>query len=83
MTEKNFEFLKISSRLIKTTAWTFLLFGLLQAVAILFRLDKTVHIGVGIVWIIVSGSIFFLCYLLALMADLLLEIWQFLKKERF
>lgn len=83
MTGKNIDLLKISSRLIKITAWTFLLFGLLQAAAILVRLDKTAPAAAGLVWIIVAGSIFFLCYLLALMADLLLEMWQFLKKERF
>lgn len=83
MTEKNFEFLKISSRLLKISAWTFLLFGLIQAIAILARLDKNTPIGVGFVWLIVAGSIFFLFNTISLMADLLLEIWQFLKKERF
>lgn len=83
MQAKNFKFLKISSRLIKISAWTFLLFGLLQAIAILARLDKNVPIGVGFVWLILAGSIFFLFNTISLMADLLLEIWQFLKKERF
>ena len=82
MMEKNYGFLRISSRLIKISAWTFLLFGLIQAVAILSRLDKNIPIAVGFVWLIICGSIFLLFNMVTLMADLLLEIWQFLKKER-
>ena len=72
----------ISSRLLKISAWTFLLFGLIQAIAILSRIDKSIPVAVGFVWIIISGSIFLLFNMVTLMADLLLEIWQFLKKER-
>ncbi len=79
---KNYGFLMISSRLLKISAWTFLLFGLIQAVAILSRLDKNIPIAVGFVWLIICGSIFLLFNMVTLMADLLLEIWQFLKKER-
>jgi hypothetical protein len=82
MIGKNYGFLRINSRLLKISAWTFLLFGLIQAVAILARLDKNIPIAVGFVWIIISGSIFLLFNMVTLIADLLLEIWQFLKKER-
>ena len=83
MIDKNFGLLKISSRLLKIAAWTFLLFGGIQAIAIFIRLDKNIPLGMGFVWCIISASIFCLFYLITLMADLLLEIWQFLKKERF
>ena len=82
MMGKNYGFLMISSRLLKISAWTFLLFGLIQAIAILSRIDKSIPVAVGFVWIIISGSIFLLFNMVTLMADLLLEIWQFLKKER-
>lgn len=81
--KRNLEFLRISSRLIKIAAWTFLLFGVLQAAAIFLKLDKSVSIGIGFVWLIVYACIFLFFYHVASMADLLLEIWQFLKKERF
>lgn len=81
--EKKYRFLKISSRLLKISAWTFLLFGLIQAIAILARLDRNIPIAAGFVWLIVAGSIFLLFNMVSLMADLLLEIWQFLRKERF
>ena len=83
MIEKKYGFLKMSSRLIKISAWTFLLFGLIQAIAIFARLDRNIPIGAGFVWLIVSGSIFLLFNTVSLIADLLLEIWQFLRKERF
>jgi len=83
MIEKKYGFLKMSSRLIKISAWTFLLFGLIQAIAILARLDRNIPIAVGFVWLIISGSIFLLFNTIGVMADLLLEIWQFLRKERF
>lgn len=83
MAEKKFGFLKISSRLIKISAWTFLLFGVTQAIAIFFRLDKSVSVGVGFAWLAVYGSVFLLFYHIGMIGDLLLEVWQFLKKERF
>lgn len=83
MTEKKYGFLKMSSRLVKISAWTFFLFGAIQAIAIFVRLDKNISVGVGFVWLIISGSIFLLFNTISLMADLLLEIWQFLRKERF
>lgn len=83
MAEKKYGFLKMSSRLVKIAAWTFFIFGLIQAVAIFARIDKNISVGVGFVWLILCAAIFFLFNLVGLMADLLLEIWQFLRKERF
>jgi hypothetical protein len=84
MREKDFGFLKMSSRLVKISAWTFFLFGIIQAAAIFTRLeDKAISAGIGFLWAAVSAAIFFTLYLISQSADLLLEIWQFLKKERF
>ena len=83
MIEKNSEFLKISSRLLKIIAWTFLLFGGIQALAIFVRIDKSVSIGVGCMWLIVCASVFLLLYHITLLGDVVIEIGQFLKKERF
>ncbi len=85
MKEKNFSFLIMNSRLVKIAAWTFFLFGIIQAAALFFtRLeDKAASAGAGFLWLAVSAAIFFTLYLISLSADLLLEIWQFLKKERF
>lgn len=83
MAEKKFWFLKTGSMLTKIAAWTFFLFGFIQALAIFLRIDKSISLGVGFVWLIVSIGIFSVFYLISLTADLLLEVWQFLRKERF
>lgn len=83
MIEKNSEFLKISSVLLKIAAWTFLLFGGIQALAIFVRIDKSVSIGVGCMWLIVYASVFLLLYHITLLGDVVIEIGQFLRKERF
>lgn len=73
----------MSSMLVKISAWTFFLYGIIQAAAILTRADMSASIGAGFVWLAICASIFFFLQLMGLMADLLLEMWQFLKKERF
>lgn len=83
MADKKYGLLKMSSTLVKISAWTFFLFGLIQAAAIFARLDKGVSVAAGFVWLAICASIFFFLQLMGLMADLLLEMWQFLKKERF
>lgn len=83
MADKKYGLLKMSSTLVKISAWTFFLFGIIQAIAIFTRADTSVSIGVGFVWLAIYASIFFFMHLMGLMADLLLEMWQFLKKERF
>lgn len=83
MVDKKYGLLKMSSTLVKISAWTFFLFGIIQAIAIFARLDKSASIGAGFVWLALCASIFFFMYLASLSADLLLEMWQFLKKERF
>lgn len=83
MIEKNFWFLKIGSRLIKIAAWTFLLLGIINGVAILISPSGNMPRWMGFCFIIIYSFGFLLVYLITFMADLLLEIWQFLKKERF
>jgi len=80
MKQKEFKFYKLSSRLVKIAAWTFLLFGISHGVG-LFFVGQARWLGVPMIVLYAFGV--FLIYLVAMIADLLLEIWQFLKKERF
>lgn len=75
--------LKMSSTLVKISAWTFFLFGIIQAAATFAGLDSSASVGTAFVWLALCASAFFFLYLASLSADLLLEMWQFLKKERF
>lgn len=82
MIEKNLWFLKIGSRLIKIAAWTFLLVGVISGIATLIAPSENMQRWMGFYLIVIYSFGFLLVYLITFMADLLLEIWQFLKKER-
>ena len=83
MIEKNFGFIKISSRLIKIAAWTFLLLGLTNGIATLIAPSGNIPRWFGVCFILICAFGFLLIYFITSIGDLLLEIWQFLKKERF
>ena len=83
MIEKNFGFIKISSRLIKIAAWTFLLLGVTSGMATLIAPSGNTPRWMGVYFILIYGFGFLLIYFITSIGDLLLEIWQFLKKERF
>ena len=83
MAERNFGFLRFSSRLIKIAAWTFLLLGVSSGIATLVAPAGNTPRWMGAYFIIIYVFAFFLVYFVTLIGDLLLEVWQFLKKERF
>lgn len=83
MIEKNFGFIKMSSRLIKIAAWTFLLSGLTSGIATLIAPSGNTPRWMGAYFILIYAFSFLFIYFIAFIGDLLLEIWQFLKKERF
>ncbi len=82
MLQKNYGLLKLCSRLVKISAWTFLLLGVFSGVGTIFGLGQNIPRWMGVPIILVYVFAFFLVYLIALIADLCLDIWQFLKKER-
>lgn len=83
MIKKDFNFLIFGSRLIKIAAWTFLLLGLASGIATIIAPAGNTPRWMGVYFIIIYIFVFFLVYFIASIGDLLLEIWQFLKKERF
>jgi len=83
MIRKDFGLLRLSSRLVKIVAWTFLLFGVIQGVGIIAGAAGGIPRWMGLFYIILYIGGFFFIYLMTMIADLLLEVWQFLKKERF
>ena len=83
MIQKEYGFLRLSSRLLKIAAWTFLLLGILSGIGTLFGAAQNIPRWMWIFIILVYVFGFFVVYVIAMIADLLLEMWQFLKKERF
>lgn len=75
--------MRLGSRLIKIAAWTFLLLGLSSGLATLVSPELNAPRWMGVYYILIYGFAFLLVYFIALIGDLLLEVWQFLKKERF
>lgn len=74
-------FLKISSVAVKIAAWIFLLLGVLAGVSLIFKVDATQPAWVGYVVIALYIFVFFFCYLIAKIADLLVKIIHEIKKE--
>ena len=75
--------MRLCSRLIKIAAWTFLLLGASSGIATLVSPSGNTPRWMGAYFILICGFAFALVYFITLIGDLLLEIWQFLKKERF
>ena len=74
-------FLKTSSVVVKIAAWIFLLSGILAGISFIFRFDSTQPAWAGYIVIAVYVFIFFFCYLIAKIADLLIKIIHEIKKE--
>jgi len=83
MGEKRFGLMRLCSRLIKVAAWTFLLLGASSGIATLVSPSGNTPRWMGVYFILIYAFAFLLIYFISLIGDLLLEIWQFLKKERF
>lgn len=75
--------MRFCSRLIKIAAWTFLLLGASSGIATLVSPTGNTPRWMGVYFILIYGFAFLLVYFISLIGDLLLEVWQFLKKERF
>ena len=78
---QHLEFLETSSAVVKFAAWIFLALGLVGGIAIIG--GKTPHYPVweGVIGLAVYVFFFFLFYLIAKMADLLVKIIKEIKKD--
>ena len=74
-------FLKASSAVVKVAAWIFLLLGLLGGVSILLGSVPGNPRWMGVIVLAVYLFMFFLFYLIAKIADLLVKIVNEIKKE--
>jgi hypothetical protein len=75
-------FLKISSLVVKTAAWIFLLLGLLTSISVLFgALPAGAPRWVALVVLAFYAFIFFILYFIAKTADLLVKVAAEIKKE--
>ncbi len=73
-------FLKTSSVVVKIAAWIFLLLGVLGGISFILRPDSTQPKWAGYIIIAVYVFIFFFCYLIANIADLLIKMIHEIKK---
>ena len=73
-------FLKISSAVVKVSAWFFLSLGIIGGIAILSGLSPEYPRWMGIVILILYAFFFFLFYLIARIADLVRNIIEEIKK---
>jgi len=74
-------FLKTSSAAVKVAAWVFLCLGLIGGVSIILGLAKGYSRLIGVVVLVLYTFFFFLFYLIAKIADLLIKIINEIKKE--
>lgn len=72
--QKYLGFLKISSIVIKVTAWIFLCLGLVGAASIMLGAVPNNPRWMGIIVLVVYAFIFFFFYLVAKMADILAKV---------
>lgn len=82
MIQKDAGPLKVVCGLVRIIAWVFFTFGIIHGLGIIFSVSQEVPKFFGLVTIILYGFGFLIVYLITLMAELLFEMWQFLKKER-
>ena len=73
-------FLKVSSIVVKTAAWIFLLLGILGGTTILLGRVPGYLPWVGLVVLAVYTFLFFFCFLIAKIAELLIKIINEIKK---
>ncbi|MDD5431561.1 MAG: hypothetical protein PHO70_01020 [Candidatus Omnitrophica bacterium] len=74
-------FLKISSAVVKITAWIFLVLGLISGVSIILGIVPGHSYWEGIVVLAVYAFFFFFLFLIAKIADLLIKIINEIKKD--
>ena len=71
---QHLRFLKVSSTIVKIAAWVFLFLGLAGGFSILFGLVPEQPRWMGLVVLAVYAFSFFIFYLIARIADLLIKI---------
>lgn len=74
-------FLKVSSTVVKITAWIFLLLGLLGGISVIMGKVPGNPPWKGVLILVVYVFSFFFLYLIAKIADLLIKIINEVKKE--
>lgn len=74
-------FLKTSSTVVKIVAWIFLLLGLLGLVSLFFNKELGYPASMVVLGSVLYIFLFFLIFLIAKMADLLVKIINEIKKE--
>ena len=79
--QEHLGFLKISSAVVKIADWIFLLLGASSAVAIILKKVPGYTLWMGLGNLVAYIFFFFLFYLIAKIADLLIRIINELKKE--
>ena len=74
-------FLKVSSVVVKIAAWIFLVLGAVGGVSVILGSTPGNPRWVGLIILGVYAFVFFLLFLIARLADLLIKIINDLKKE--
>ena len=74
-------FLKVSSAVVKTAAWVFLILGLVSGITIILGKTANNPRSMGVVILVLFIFSFFFFYLIAKIADLLIKIINEIKKE--
>ncbi len=74
--EKNPKFLKISSAIVKFTAWIFLFLGVVGGLSIIFGIVPGNPRWLGAVVLMIYGFAFFFLFLVAKIADLFANITE-------
>jgi hypothetical protein len=78
---QHLEFLETSSAVVKFAAWIFLVFGLVGGIPIILGQVPNRPVWTGFVAMAVYIFFFFLFYLIAKIADLLVQIINEIKKD--
>ena len=74
-------FLKVSSAVVKVTAWIFLCLGILGGTSLIFGMVPGNPRWMGLIILGIYAFIFFFLFLVARIADLLIKIINDLNKE--
>jgi hypothetical protein len=78
---QHLEFLETSSAVVKFAAWIFLVFGIVGGIPIILGQVPNHPVWTGFVAMAVYVFFFFLFYLIAKIADLLVQIINEIKKD--
>lgn len=74
-------FMKISSLVVKVSAWIFLFFGIINSIGVIMSKPSVLTVGTSIVSFAFNIFIFFFLYLITKIADMLIKILNEVKKE--